>query len=217
MSIEMTVFESREAWAENRKKGLGGSDASAVIGANPYKSNVDLWKEKTGRIEPNDISDKPYVKYGTEAEKYLRELFKLDYPNFFILYEENNSFINSKYPFARVSLDGWIIDKNGKHGILEIKTTEIRQGSQRLKWNDRIPDNYYCQILFYMGVMEADFAILKAQIKTVIGDDVRLETKHYRIDREDVERDIEYLMSACKDFWQYVETDTEPPMILPEI
>ena len=68
-----------------------------------------------------------------------------------------------------------------------------------------------------MGVMEADFAILKAQIKTVIDDDVRLETKHYRIDREEVETDIEYLMSACRDFWRYVETDTEPPLILPEI
>ena len=68
-----------------------------------------------------------------------------------------------------------------------------------------------------MAVIEADFAVLKAQIKTVIDGDVRLETKHYKIERADVQGDIDFLMNACKDFWQYVNDDKEPPLILPEI
>ena len=215
--VEMTVLKSREEWLVNRRKGLGGSDCSAVIGFNPYKSNVDLWREKTGRTEQEDISDKPYVKYGTQAERYLRDLFKLDYPQYKVDYVENNSFYNPKYPFARASLDGWLTDGSGRKGILEIKTTEILSAGQRAKWKDRIPDNYFCQVLFYMAVIEADFAVLKAQIKTVIDDDVRLETKHYKIERSDVQEDIDYLMTACKDFWQYVKDDKEPPLILPEI
>ena len=215
--VEMTILKSREEWLENRRKGLGGSDCSAVIGFNPYKSNVDLWREKTGRTEQEDISDKPYVKYGTQAERYLRELFKLDYPQYKVDYVENNSFYNPKYPFARASLDGWLTDDSGRKGILEIKTTEILSAGQRAKWKDRIPDNYFCQVLFYMAVIEADFAVLKAQIKTVIDGDVRLETKHYKIERSDVQEDIDYLMSACKDFWQYVKDDKEPPLILPKI
>ena len=215
--VEMTVFKSREEWLVNRRKGLGGSDCSAVIGFNPYKSNVDLWREKTGRTEQEDISDKPYVKYGTQAERYLRELFKLDYPQYKVDYVKNNSFYNPKYPFARASLDGWLTDGSGRKGILEIKTTEILSAGQRAKWKDRIPDNYFCQVLFYMAIIEADFAVLKAQIKTVIDDDVRLETKHYKIERADVQGDIDYLMNACKDFWQYVKGDKEPPLILPEI
>ena len=213
--VEMTVFKSREEWLVNRRKGLGGSDCSAVIGFNPYKSNVDLWREKTGRTEQEDISDKPYVKYGTQAERYLRELFKLDYPQYKVDYVKNNSFYNPKYPFARASLDGWLTDGSGRKGILEIKTTEILSAGQRAKWKDRIPDNYFCQVLFYMAIIEADFAVLKAQIKTVIDDDVRLETKHYTIERSDVQEDIDYLMNACKDFWQYVKGDKEPPLILP--
>ena len=215
--VEMTVLKSREEWLVNRRKGLGGSDCSAVIGFNPYKSNVDLWREKTGRTEQEDISDKPYVKYGTQAERYLRELFKLDYPQYKVDYVENNSFYNPKYPFARASLDGWLTDGSGRKGILEIKTTEILSAGQRAKWKDRIPDNYFCQVLFYMAVIEADFAVLKAQIKTVIDGDVRLETKHYKIERADVQGDIDFLMNACKDFWQYVKDDKEPPLILPEI
>ena len=215
--VEMTVLKSREEWLVNRRKGLGGSDCSAVIGLNPYKTNVDLWRLKTGRTEQEDISDKPYVQYGTKAERHLRELFKLDYPQYKVDYVENNSFYNPKYPFARASLDGWLTDGSGRKGILEIKTTEILSAGQRAKWKDRIPDNYFCQVLFYMAVIEADFAVLKAQIKTVIDDDVRLETKHYTIERSDVQEDIDYLMNACKDFWQYVKDDKEPPLILPEI
>lgn len=215
--VEMTVLKSREEWLVNRRKGLGGSDCSAVIGLNPYKTNVDLWRLKTGRTEQEDISDKPYVQYGTKAERHLRELFKLDYPQYKVDYVENNSFYNPKYPFARASLDGWLTDGSGRKGILEIKTTEILSAGQRAKWKDRIPDNYFCQVLFYMAVIEADFAVLKAQIKTVIDDDVRLETKHYTIERADVQGDIDFLMNACKDFWQYVKDDKEPPLILPEI
>lgn len=215
--VEMTVLKSREEWLVNRRKGLGGSDCSAVIGLNPYKSNVDLWRLKTGRTEQEDISDKPYVQYGNKAERHLRELFKLDYPQYKVDYVENNSFYNPKYPFARASLDGWLTDGSGRKGILEIKTTEILSAGQRAKWKDRIPDNYFCQVLFYMAVIEADFAVLKAQIKTVIDGDVRLETKHYKIERADVQDDIDYLMNACKDFWQYVQDDKEPPLVLPSL
>ncbi len=103
--IKMKLLKDRSEWLQNRKK-IGGSDAAAVIGMNPYKSNIDLWKEKTGQVIPEDISDKPYVKYGTEAEGYLRELFKLDYPEYRVEYLENNSFANEAYPFAQASLDG---------------------------------------------------------------------------------------------------------------
>ena len=215
--VEMTILKSREEWLINRRKGLGGSDCSAVIGLNPYKTNVDLWRLKTGRTEQEDISDKPYVQYGTKAERHLRELFKLDYPQYKVDYVENNSFYNPKYPFARASLDGWLTDGSGRKGILEIKTTEILSAGQRTKWKDRIPDNYFCQVLFYMAVIEADFAVLKAQIKTVIDDDVRLETKHYKIERADVQGDIDFLMNACGDFWQYVQDDEEPPLVLPSL
>ena len=217
MSVEMTILKSHEDWLANRTKGLGGSDISAVIGMNPYKSNLDLWLEKTGQIEPEDISDNPFVKYGNDAEYHLRELFKLDFPEYSVSYEANNSFFNDKYPFARASLDGWLTDENGRKGILEIKTTEILQSQQKEKWNKQIPQNYYCQVLFYMAVLEADFAILKAQLKTVFDGVPYLQTKHYPIERADVEADIQYLMQEGERFWQHVQSGKQPPLRLPEI
>lgn len=217
MSVKMTTLNSREEWLANRFKGIGGSEISAVIGCNPYMDNVTLWKIKTGLIEPEDISDKPFVKYGNDAEYHLRELFKLDFPEYSVSYEENNSFYNDKYPFARASLDGWLTDENERKGILEIKTTEILQSMQKEKWNKQIPQNYYCQVLFYMAVLEADFAVLKAQLKTVFDGVPYLQTKHYHIERSDVEADIQYLMQEGERFWQYVQSGKQPPLKLPEI
>ena len=81
-------FEDEEHWLKGRMNGIGGSDASAVMGKNPYKSNIDLFEEKTGRTVPEDISDKPYVIYGKKAEEYIRELFKLDYPEYEVEHHE---------------------------------------------------------------------------------------------------------------------------------
>ena len=109
------MFASREEWLQARNNRIGGSDAAAIIGLNPYMSNVELWEIKTGRRQQEDISQKPYVKYGTKAEKYLRELFKLDHPEYLVLYQENNMFFNDAYPWAHASLDGWLGSENGFH------------------------------------------------------------------------------------------------------
>lgn len=216
--IHKTILNSREEWLEHRLNGIGGSEISAIIGCNPYMTNVDLWKYKTGQLEHEDISDKSYVKYGTNAEPLLRELFKLDYPEYDVFYEENNSFKNDKYPFALASLDGWLVEREtGRKGVWECKTTNILQSMQKEKWNGRIPDNYYCQVLMYMAVIEADFAVLKAQLKTEFNGEVYCQTKHYRIERSDVEQDIEYIMQKGAEFWEYVKTRKQPPLLLPEI
>lgn len=218
MSIEMITLSSRAEWLENRKSGLGGSEISAVIGQNPYMDNVTLWELKTGRRQAEDISEKSYVKYGTQAEMHLRGLFRLDFPEYSVDYVDNNSFVNSKYPWAKASLDGWLTEKEtGRKGVWECKTTEILQSMQREKWNNQIPMNYYCQVLFYMAVIEADFAVLKCQMKSVFDNVPYLQTRHYHIEREEVQEDIDYLMKKGAEFWEYVKADKRPPLVLPDI
>ena len=215
--IEKTILSSREEWLKHRMQGIGGSEISAVVGLNPYMSNVDLWELKTGAMEPEDISDKPYIKYGTQAEPLLRELFKLDFPQYEVFYEENNSFRNSKFPWALASLDGWIRDETGRVGVWECKTTNILQSMQKEKWNRQIPSNYYCQVLFYMAVIEADFAVLKAQMKTEFNGIPYLQTRHYFIERADVQEDMDYLMEKGAEFWESVKNKEKPGLLLPEI
>lgn len=116
-------FENEQQWLKGRMNGIGGSDASAVVGMNPYKSNIDLFEEKIGRVIPKDISDKPCVIYGKKAEEYIRELFKLDYPEYQVEHHEFRILQSKDHPFMQASLDGELTDQEGRKGILEIKTT----------------------------------------------------------------------------------------------
>ncbi len=215
MTVSMQTFATREEWKINRINGIGGSEISAVVGLNPYMSNVELWELKTGRKQAEDISDKPYVRYGTQAEMHLRGLFRLDYPQYKVEYVDNNSFTNSKYPWARASLDGWMTDQDGRKGVLEIKTAEINSAQQREKWNNQIPQAYFCQVLMYMAILEAEFAILRCKMRSTYGDEIVHQIKDYRINRNEVEEDLNFLMTKGAEFWEYVRTDRRPPLQLP--
>lgn len=130
--IKRIQFDSFDSWL-NARHGIGGSDASAVLGLNPYKTNTELYLEKTGQRTAPDISDKDYVKYGHDAEPLLRSLFTLDHPEYKVEYFKDNMIRNEKYPWAHASLDGELTDQDGRKGILEIKTTNILQSMQREK------------------------------------------------------------------------------------
>ena len=221
---------NRKQWLEERKKGIGGSEASAVLGANPYMTNIQLFEIKTGKLEPEDISDKPYVKYGNDAEPLLRDLFALDYPQFEVDHVPYRNLVHKDHYFLRYSDDGLLTCKEdvkfedvqlvaGERGVLEIKTTEILQSMHRERWNDQIPDNYFIQVLQRLLVTGFSFAILKAQLKTKYGDgEVRLNTRHYVINRSDHLEDIEHLMRKEIEFWnKYVLKNECPPRALPSL
>lgn len=205
---------NRIEWLKLRKSGIGASDAAAILGMNPWKSNIQLWQEKTGEVEAEDISDKAVVKYGNDAEPLLRELFKLDFPEYDVKYDEFKMFHNEKYPFIFATLDGWM--EGDRNGVLEIKTTEILNPLMWDKWKDGIPQNYYIQCLHQLLATGFDFAILKAQIKFGF-EEVKLSTRHYFIEREEVIEDMEYLLEAEIKFWDMVQKKVKPALILPSI
>ena len=220
MGIRMIQLGSREEWLEHRKKYIGGSDCAAIIGQNPWKNNVELWMEKTGQVVSHDISDNPKVKFGTEAEPIIRELFKLNYPKYEVFYEENNSWINDKYPFAAVSHDAWLVEREtGRKGIWECKTTEIVSSMSKEKWNNQIPMNYYCQLLHSLLVREdCEFAHLTALLTWKFEDkEIYQQIRNYYIDRAEVEEDIKFLESSERRFWEHVQKRHKPGLMLPEI
>lgn len=213
--VTMIKYKSRKEWLKARQKFIGGSDVACILGMNPWKTNVQLYREKKGLAEPSDLSDNELVIYGTKAEKYIRSLFALDHPELKVEYVPNNSWINDDYPFAAASLDGSTEDSNGRHGILEIKTSTITTSQQALKWKDQIPDNYFCQVLFYLGVTGWSYVDLRANLKYVYPErDTYTITRDYHLERSDYEQDIATVMEAAKEFHQALKKGEEPPVRL---
>lgn len=213
------MIDKEKEWLEERKSGIGGSDASVILNKNSWKNIVQLWKEKTGREEAEDISGKECVQYGKAMEPLLREQFKINYPEYEVKHEENKIIRHPKYPFLFASLDGMLIDKEtGEIGILEIKTTNIHKSEDYIKeWKDGIKPAYYCQVLHYMNVIGAEF--VKVYVHFKYSNEFQ-KNRVYTITRQDsgVEEDIKYLEEKEIEFWnEYVVKDIKPNIQLPEI
>jgi putative phage-type endonuclease len=210
--------KTREEWLKCRRQGIGGSDAGCIVGANPWKSARQLWKEKTGADKPDDISDKPAVKFGKEAEQHLRALFLLTYPQYTCEYHEFRMYANDRLPFIFATLDGELTDQDGRRGILEIKTTTIQQAKQWFEWDDCIPQHYYIQILHQLLACDwAEYVELFAHIRYQKGEEIRAAMRKFRIERQDVEQDLQILEEREIVFYKQWQDGTEPPYLLPEI
>lgn len=213
------VCKDREEWLEARKDGLGASDASAYLGISPWKTNEQLWREKTGQETPEDIGGKPQVKYGNDAEPLLRQFFALDHPEYIVSFTPYKIIRNPSAPFITCTPDGELEEiGTGRTGGLEIKTTEIMSGAGWDQWKDRIPDGYYAQVCQQMSATGWAFVELLVQIKyTAANGDDRKETRHYKIERADALEDIALIEREAIAFWRCVQERKRPPLKLPSI
>ena len=207
--------KTREEWLEMRQKvGIGGSDAGTVLGLNPWCSNVQLWKYKTGQEQPEDISDKPAVKFGKVAEEHIRELFRLDYPAYNVDYHEFWMYCNDRALWQFATLDGELTDDVGRMGILEIKTTTIMNKTQWDEWEEGIPQRYYAQVLHQLSATSWEFAILRAYIRYYKNGEFRAAVRDYRIERKDVLGDIAYLCDCEREFMECVRSGKPPAALI---
>lgn len=215
--FERLYFEDEEAWLNGRKNGIGGSDAGVILGVNKWKSRTELFAEKTGRAEAEDISDKEAVKFGKEAEKPIRQLVALDFPEWDI-YENSFMILQSKeHPRLQYSPDGEIftLEESGK-GLLEIKTTTVRSNAMLADWNDKVPESYYAQLLHGLLVTDYDFAVLRVLIRFA-WDSKRQELRDYFFTKKQMQSDMELLLEKELEFVSDLENDKIPSLILPDI
>ena len=147
MQPQVIICKDRAEWLEARKDGLGASDAAALLGLSPWKTNVQLWEEKCGLVIPEDIGDKPYVRYGNDAEPLLRSFFALDHPEYRVSFTPYKIIKHQDLPFITCTPDGELEETaTGRLGGLEIKTTEILSSTGWTHWKGRIPTEYYAQV-----------------------------------------------------------------------
>ena len=138
-----TANLSRSEWLALRKTGIGGSDAGAVCGMDPYSSPMKVFRDKTGgSIEELDSEA---VRQGNDLEDYVAQRFteavglKVRRSNFM--------YRNAEYPFMIADVDRLVI---GEDAGLECKTASAYSAD---KWKDgNIPLHYIMQCYHYMIV-----------------------------------------------------------------
>ena len=190
---------SRDEWLEIRQKGIGGSDVGSIFGLNKYKSPMQLWLEKTGKIESPNISNKLAVRLGNMLEDTVAQLFTEETG----LEVKRNNFVlqHNDYPFMLANIDREGKDKEGKRFILECKTA----GSYASKdWQgEDIPLTYELQVMHYLIVTGYDYGY----IACLIGNQ-QFVIKKIELD----EKNKEIIIAREKEFWARVENNEMPPV-----
>jgi putative phage-type endonuclease len=185
---------TREEWLEQRKGGIGGSDAAALVGLNQWATPYTVWADKTGRLPPK--GDNEAMRQGRDLEQYVAARWMESTGK--KCRRKTGILKNSDYPFALANIDRWVL---GEKAGLECKTTSI-MNLKKFKGGE-FPENYYCQCVHYMAVTGA----IRWYLAVLV-----LNQGFYTfvIDRD--EDEINALMNAERDFWEYVKTDTPPPV-----
>lgn len=145
-------FDSRAAWLEARKSGIGASEVGTILRLNPYETPYQLWRRKLGIDPPKEEN------FAMRAGHYLEDavsLFYQDETGKEIIKSSAGDwmFRNPRYPHMQVSPDRtfWIpgLPKNDDNkGILECKTTQMEVDA------DRVPQQWFAQLQFQLGVAE---------------------------------------------------------------
>ena len=193
----MTVEQMKDeaAWLEMRKLGIGGSEASAACNMNHFKSQHALWLEKTGQVEPDDLSHNEFVYWGHKLEPLVAERF-MEITGKKVC--KCGLLQNKKYPFIMASVDRLVV---GESAGLECKTTS---GFKAREWDgDEVPDEYYIQCQHYLLAT----GLKRWYIAVLIGGN-RFIWK--TIERN--EDDIQMLLKLEKSFWTMVQNNIEPPI-----
>lgn len=192
-------MSARAMWLEARRLGLGGSDAAAVLGLDPWRSPLDIWRSK---LEPTPPTD---------DEKFLFKLGHLLEPVIAGLYSEQTSrevfspdpeiVAHLEFPEIIGSPDR-LAPKDGR--VIELKSEHQFADKFGDPGSDQVPDHYIVQAAHYMAVTNldrCDIAVLHGGFKFAI----------YQL-RRDLELE-KSMLEQLREWWNaYVVKKVEPPL-----
>lgn len=189
-----TLKMEQAEWLRYRKKGIGGSDAGAVCGLNPYRSAMDVYLDKIS-ADTEEI-DNEAMRQGREFEDYIARRFMEATGK--KVRRANAMFYDETHPWMLADVDRMVV---GEHAGLECKTASPFLAKH---WeNGKIPLHYQIQCAHYMQVCHADAWYIAVLI-------YGREFKFYRMERE--EAMLSDLVKIEEDFWNnYVLKKELPP------
>ena len=185
---------SRSEWLEARRRGIGGSDASAIMGQNPWASPLTVYLDKKGLAPEKPITGS--MQQGIDCEDVIAKAFERE--TGLKVKRCHKQFQHPDYPWMLANIDRQVVC-NGFVG-LECKSTSERNGDEFI--DGAIPPNYFWQCQHYMAVTGAQEWYLEVMVFSV-------GYYAFRIPRD--ENAIAQLIEAERIFWHDHVLAGDPP------
>jgi putative phage-type endonuclease len=194
----------KEEWLAYRRRGIGGSDAAAVLGISPFRTARDLYYDKLNIVTADDNDNWVTLEVGHLLEPLVARIFA--YKTGLKIYRRMYMFQHPRYPWMLADLDYLVELPDGGTAILECKTTNY---NAKDKWwyngEEIVPVYYEAQGRHYMAVMNVD----RVYFCCLYGNNED-EAIIRRIDR-DMNYESE-LIAIEKEFWNdHVLAQVPPP------
>lgn len=197
--VEETTLD-RKQWLEDRRRGIGSSDAAGILGVSPWATPLSVWADKVGLSVDVAMDEEPErLRWGTLLEPVIlaeygrrRGVDVEAHPQDQVVAHDDLSTHMACTP------DGYQVDVERE--LVEVKTTSQYMAD---KWADGPPLHYQVQVQHQMACT----GLSRATIVVLIGGQ---EMRWFDVERND--RFIATLEKACRDFWErYVVTGEQPP------
>ncbi|WP_077623810.1 YqaJ viral recombinase family protein [Sediminibacillus massiliensis] len=194
--LTATADLTHEEWLAQRTKGIGGSDASIILGLNKYKTPFELWLEKTGQTDLEDTAGEAAY-FGNILEDMVAKEFEIRSGK--KVRKRNAILKHPEHPYILANIDRKVV---GEQAVLECKTASMFLAKD---WeSEEIPEAYLVQVQHYLGVTGYE----KAYIAVLIGGQ--------RFVWKEIERDkelIEMIFEAEVHFWEHHVKQGIPPAL----
>lgn len=192
---------TREDWLAERRTGIGGSDAAAILGISPWATPVTVWLDKTGRAAPKEETEA--MRIGTELEAFVARRYEQETGR---TVQRFNRMIHKGCLLG--NFDRLVVPDGGKVAshMGEVRTdTLLECKTSSREWDGEVPLYYQVQVQHYMGLVprlaHADVACLFLGRK-------RFEV--FRVERDDVA--IKKMFEILAAWWEeFVLGDKMPP------
>jgi putative phage-type endonuclease len=192
-------MSTRAQWLEARRLGLGGSDSPAVLGLDPWRSPLDIWRSKVQPQPPSD-DEKFLFKLGHLLEPVIAGLYS-EQTSREVIIPEPEIIQHLKFPEIIGSPDR-LAPADGR--VIELKSEHQFADKFGDPGSDQVPDHYILQAAHYMAVADldrCDIAVLHGGFKFAI----------YQLRRDlEMERSM---LEQLREWWHaYVVKKVEPPL-----
>ena len=176
-----------------RRQGIGGSDAGRIWSGDW----VSLFREKTGRAEPEDLLRNLAVQMGSATEAFNAHWYT------FVtgrdVHQCGDRVASQNYPFMVANLDGVSTTAAGATAYWDAKHVG--------RLDERTILRYTPQMVHCCTILGLDWWVLSVFVGN---------SKHEIIEQEVDAMFAAELIEKEREFWSYVERDIEPPDMTPQ-
>lgn len=186
------------AQIEERRHGLGASDAAPAVGLSRWRTRYELYREKIGEPLPERDDAALFLEMGQALEPVALSLFSKR--TGFHVSGQQTKVVDPTWPRRWVSVDAFSSDG----ACVEAKSTGFADPAE---WgneenDDEVPMPYYIQCQHALACTGLPYAWMPLIISN-------RQFRLYRIKRD--EETIALMTLQEREFWQMVEARTPPP------